>query len=569
MNEMSVHGGFMSMGVGLAGSTLGLGFLSRSNAKSISNLNHAKTPIIDVAPTIKELSDSELKIDDIVDSTSVKTDFTQKQLECAEKLGVDPLECSKNGELVKQKKHSDGNHRVKKRQTNTEITELQRECAQDLNVDPSECNTNGVFINRTPQISEEILRVLIINSGTGVSSWEEMTKNDLKLISRLSIEDRGTLNITSLETNDLHGLTELEDLRFEHANITTIPEGLFRTNTKLEYVRMFQNQIESIPENLFYGLSILEDIEMHSNKIKSIPENILRNLYKLRLLNLFNNQLTAFNINNLDQLTELERIYIDNNKVTLTESFFSELQNTSSKLNLAYSKVSVSIGSFTIALEDIAHFFSTEIDSGIKLMKPSVPEIPETVSELTELQQLFLYTFLRTELEKVEDQYVWVSELLNTLRREECAHILNVSLSECNRFGVYTNRSKQISESILNATQFDSWANVTQGALNNITTLNIPNNILSELKKHDFSGLNNLKGLQKLLNGFIEKLENNRNTITSLEENREFCEEDLKECGDELDSALATKNNAGDVTSSNSVLVFMLFLGLLLKGSVN
>lgn len=99
MNSVSIYGrGSLTTGGALASSIVGLGYMPQSHANPIRGLSHTHTPPLSIAPAIQELSESEptqsVSIDDQSGTENTQPVYTQKQIECAEKLGIDPSECT-------------------------------------------------------------------------------------------------------------------------------------------------------------------------------------------------------------------------------------------------------------------------------------------------------------------------------------------------------------------------------------------------------------------------------------------------------------------------------------------
>ena len=457
MSGMAVHGGSLSVGVALLGSTIGLGFLSQSSASPVSNVSSANTPLIGVAPTIREISNSEAKntqIGDVPDSTTVKPEYTQKQLACAEKLGVDPSECTNDGGLIGQNKRSGTRHSVQKR---SEPTEAQQTCATTLDVPVEACNSHGVFVNRDPAVSASIL------SQIDVDNWGNVTSNDLKDVVGLGFEGTASVMIRSRDIQLLPGFHAL----FLDSGNVTISRFVYDSTTTISLQKEY-----------------LDVLTIELNDEVAVPFSEVSQFYEL--------------VDTWDRLIEY--------------------------------------------LLDM-------------------PRLPETVESLSEKQAFFLFDVLGSELKKSE--YDWAIQLY---KHYQCYERAGLSPSECNIFGVFTNRSSAISDSILNQIGVDSWGNVTLGALANITTLNISDNALVSAKKNDFSDLPNLD-YASFVNLFLSEISNQKNNLEflteSYEENIELYQQDLEACSKELDEV---KSNTGTISSSNSILMFTLAIAFLLAG---
>ena len=296
MNSASVYGGAVFTRIALASSTIGLGFLSQSSATQTSRLSSTSTPLMNVSPTVKKLSESESsqskKIDPLSDSAIIQIEYTQKQLECAEKLGVAASECTRNGHLINTE-----NNPIEKR--TTENINLQQACANRLEVNLESCNTHGVFTNRNEQVSNAILNQL------NVDSWDNVTANDLAEITRLDLRNLG---ITTLSESDLDGLTGVTTLLLNNNQLTSI--SISSTLSSLEVLYLNDNQLTSIsiPDTLIN----LNWLYLNNNRLTSVT--IPDTLVNLNWVNLSENQLTSISIP--DTLINLAWLFLNDNQLT-------------------------------------------------------------------------------------------------------------------------------------------------------------------------------------------------------------------------------------------------------------
>ena len=131
----------------------------------------------------------------------------------------------------------------------TNTTEKQISCAERLGVDISECNKHGVFTNRTRQISEGILRFFEKNS------WDTIKPIMLRNI-EFSIRLYFTDSLESIKKNDFDGLTRLVTLYLHKNEITSIEEGAFAPLKNLANIYLSQNyNLTKLPEGIFDNLA--------------------------------------------------------------------------------------------------------------------------------------------------------------------------------------------------------------------------------------------------------------------------------------------------------------------------
>ena len=123
-------------------------------------------------------------------------------------------------------------------------TDSQNECAERLNVQVSDCNQQGVFINRTDQIANAILRKLQTHS------WDNVTPKNLRsIVNNLLINGKA---IQTIKRNDFDGLSQLREVFLGKNNITEIEEGAFSPLKNIKYLDLQQNYyLKTLPKDIF------------------------------------------------------------------------------------------------------------------------------------------------------------------------------------------------------------------------------------------------------------------------------------------------------------------------------
>ena len=105
MNGISEFSRSLSSHVVLLGSSIGLGFLPPSSSNLVNSPLRTTPSSKAVSPTLS-VSDSakSVQFSALSDPACPSPVYTQNQLECAERLGVDPLDCTSTGTLMDQRR---------------------------------------------------------------------------------------------------------------------------------------------------------------------------------------------------------------------------------------------------------------------------------------------------------------------------------------------------------------------------------------------------------------------------------------------------------------------------------
>ena len=123
--------------------------------------------------------------------------------------------------------------------------------------------TNGLAItasagtnicDRTAQVRDTILAASTASECTNVE--------DLATIRNLSLV---SMNVATLQSGDLAGLTGLVDLNFGRNDLSTLPDGIFDALAALETLNLSENQLEELPPGIFDALDSLFTFRLEVN----------------------------------------------------------------------------------------------------------------------------------------------------------------------------------------------------------------------------------------------------------------------------------------------------------------
>ena len=136
--------------------------------------------------------------------------------------------------------------------TSTTYTEAQISCAERLGVDLNECNAYGVYQNRTEQIASTILNLIATftkNDPIPITSWDNVTATILKesVNKSLNVEN---LNITTLKPHDFNGLTELHWIHLHDNKLEKLPDTILDNLNKIQILKIDGNPLV-LSENFF------------------------------------------------------------------------------------------------------------------------------------------------------------------------------------------------------------------------------------------------------------------------------------------------------------------------------
>ena len=187
-------------------------------------------------------------------------------------------------------------------------------------VDLGVLNLRGGICSRTDVVRDAILRQI-----TRTTFCYEVTSDDLRTITSLSLEGS---NITELNSGDFNGLTSLQILDLYTNALTDLPEDLFDGLTSLRILTLDDNSLTDLHEDLFDGLTSLEGLTFDSNSLTDLHEDLFDGLTSLQEIWLEGNSLTDLHQDLFDGLTNLQYLYLGNNSLSsLHPDLFDGLTN--------------------------------------------------------------------------------------------------------------------------------------------------------------------------------------------------------------------------------------------------
>lgn len=243
----------------------------------------------------------------------------------------------------------DRRHPKRQFDSNCEFTAMQCACAERLAVDPAECNAQGVYVNRTRQVSEQILAVLNLND------WEAVSPEVLENLMELNLSEQ---NITSLHKHDFDGLHHLSVLYLQN------------------------NQLKSLPDQLFDKIeTILSELNTNGDLQEGMAESYLY---------IYGNPLVISSRLFHKFLTALPNFSVFYAELDIRHSHYTET-------------VSVALGNSSVFLSDIKVFFQSGVNNhSVYYLHPSRYRRPDLDSPLTTIQQVFLCEYLQHYLNASE-----------------------------------------------------------------------------------------------------------------------------------------------------------------------
>ena len=129
---------------------------------------------------------------------------------------------------------------------------IEKKNPEKITDDSLDYNSHQVFTNRTPQVSEKILKILDNESSTyeyyfGQQSWEKVTIDQLNVIENLSLHDK---NLTTLHPLDFQGLACVQQIDLRDTSIETLPREIFQECPSLERLLVNPHFSEEMKLNL-------------------------------------------------------------------------------------------------------------------------------------------------------------------------------------------------------------------------------------------------------------------------------------------------------------------------------
>ncbi|MEZ6103803.1 MAG: leucine-rich repeat domain-containing protein [Pirellulaceae bacterium] len=161
----------------------------------------------------------------------------------------------------------------------------------------------------------------VIFAGFGIQDLDGV--NLLTKATSLSLNGN---QITSVESGDFDGLTNLLELDLANNQITSIDSGDFDGLDNLQNLFLLGNQISSIKRGDFDGLANLQTLDLPNNQITSIQSDAFQRLTTLKYLGLQNNRLTSIENGVFDGLANLLTLWLAGNQVsTIASGAFREM----------------------------------------------------------------------------------------------------------------------------------------------------------------------------------------------------------------------------------------------------
>ena len=158
---------------------------------------------------------------------------------------------------------------------------------------------------RTARVREAILSAV-----SGISVCSNVTAADLSSIARLHVHG---LEVVSLKSEDLAGLTALEHLSIANGDLSLLPAAIFGGLSRLDYLFLGDNELRSLPEDVFSDLSSLRVLVLSSNKLRTLPSGLFSGLNALERLELGFNDLSRLPSDIFSGLRALKELNLHRN----------------------------------------------------------------------------------------------------------------------------------------------------------------------------------------------------------------------------------------------------------------
>ena len=174
---------------------------------------------------------------------------------------------------------------------------------------------------RTAQVRDKLARLTR-------KDCADINHLDLLRVRHLLLPSAG---ITSLQSGDFNGLSNLTSLYLWDNRIAALPEGVFDGLSKVIYLDLGYNRISALREDAFDGLTGLNTLALCFNPISTLPEDVFDGLTSLSMLELTGARLNALPEDVFDGLTNLRSLQLTgNNLTTLPEDVFDGLSRLKS-----------------------------------------------------------------------------------------------------------------------------------------------------------------------------------------------------------------------------------------------
>ncbi len=182
-------------------------------------------------------------------------------------------------------------------------------------------DTNNILHGRTKKVADHILSTLRLSNCLQLTDASQLT----------AITNLGIGGLTSLQTNDFAGLSNLQTLRIRNSpDLITLPSGLLNNLTNLQDLMVDNFSVSALPSGLLDDLHKLQTLQLSSNAdLTTVPSGLFNNLTNLTRLNLSNTpQLASLPSGIFDNLAKLTRLDLETGQLTsLTNGLFNNLTN--------------------------------------------------------------------------------------------------------------------------------------------------------------------------------------------------------------------------------------------------
>ena len=237
-----------------------------SVAPLLGNSNQIVQPIVANIGSIRGFRSVEPVLNTVGEKSTVSlSDIEKKETIRSKKYKKDVSESMESKGGV-QKRH--------------EYTEKQLACAEELGVDPLECNAHGVFIARSPEVVNSILSSINISTQY-YEYWANITPKILeRYVISIALSNDNTIE---LDRNDLHGLTNLIRFSCDSDNLKSLPEDFFEKAPNLNEIQIGKTDIETLPDGIFKRNTKLKVVILSSDSSSNdhripIPSGTIGNI---------------------------------------------------------------------------------------------------------------------------------------------------------------------------------------------------------------------------------------------------------------------------------------------------